>query len=89
MKPISDLFSKYKNTLKAPQKSVEKEVLEVINTTTPHTLTEKQVSYTPNTRTIYLKIPSVLKSEILFHQKEILEKVTTKLGVGNAPKTIL
>lgn len=89
MKRLGDLFDKYKTRFKAPQASVEKAFIEVVKEITGYEITTDQVTYTVSTRTISLQIPSILKSELRFHHRLILEKLTTQLGREGAPKTIL
>ncbi len=89
MKQIGDLFEKYKTRLKVPQASVEKECIVVIKEVTGFELTREQVSYTVSTRVIHLQIPSVLKSELRFHQAAILEQLKHRLGKDGCPNAIL
>lgn len=89
MKQISDLFSKYRNHFKAPQATVEKEAVLVIKELTNFDLTTNQVIYTPNTKTLYLKIPSVLKSELKLHYPNIINRLKISLGSKTAPEIII
>ncbi len=89
MKRLGDLFEKYRSRLKAPQASVEKACVEVIYEVTGFELKVEQVSYTVSTRTISLQVPSILKSELRFHHKSILDKLDEKLGKEGSPKVIL
>ncbi len=89
MKAIGDLFERYRTHFKAPQGSVEKEVIEVIHSITGFRLEKKQVSYTVSTRTISLRVSSILKTEILFKKQEILNHLKNSLGKDNSPQTIL
>lgn len=88
MKKIGDLFERYKKHFKAPQASVEKECVIVIKDTTGFSIDLKQVEYTVSTKTLYLKLPSIVKSELKFHHKIILETLDERLGVDVAPKKI-
>ncbi len=83
---ISTLFEKYKVTLKAPQGTVVKEVIEVISDITGVELQAKYIKYAVSTRTISITAPSILKQEIKLHQAEILLHVKARLGEQNAPK---
>ena len=85
MKRVGDLFLKYRTHFKAPQASVEKECLLVITEVTGYTLTSDQVTYTVSTRTISLTVPSVLKSELRFHQEAILIELKNRLGKDGCP----
>lgn len=88
-KQIGDLFTKYKTLLKAPQSTVEKECVSVIKEVTGFVVENKSVIYTVSTRTVSLQIPSMLKTELKFKQKEILSILENRLGKENCPKTIL
>jgi hypothetical protein len=85
---VGDLFEKYKVTLKAPQGTVVKEVVEVITDLTGITLEPKYVKYAVTTKTISITAPSTLKQEIKLHQAEILIHIKARLGEQNAPKII-
>lgn len=89
MKRIGGLFDKYRLRFKAPQASVEKVCIEVINEVTGFDIKIEQITYTVSTRTLSLQLPSILKSELRFHQELILEKITDKLGSDGSPKIIL
>ena len=83
---ISDLFEKYKKIIKAPQSSVIKEVIEVINDLTGITIDKKFMKYSVVTKTISINAPSVLKQEIKLHQAEIILHLKARLGESSAPK---
>ncbi len=89
MKQIGDLFERYRIRIKAPQASVEKVCVEVINEVTGYSITVKQVTYTVATRTLSIQVPSILKSELKFHYSIILKTIETRLGVEGSPKVIL
>jgi hypothetical protein len=89
MKRVGDLFEKYRKTLKAPQGSVEKVAIEVVGSVTGFKLKPEQVTYTVATRTLHLKIPGLLKSEIKFHHQAILTIMREKLGEQACPLIIL
>ncbi len=88
MKKIGDLFLKYKKNLKPPQKTVEKACIDKIFEITGFKLEPNQVIYTLSTRTVFLKIPSILKSEIKFHYQKVLDDLEKDLGKLNSPKQI-
>jgi len=88
MKQIGDLFLKYRQRFKAPQATVEKEFVLVIKEVSGFDITFEQVEYTVTTRTIYLKVPSVLKSELKFHHQAIFKLLNERLGAATAPKNI-
>lgn len=87
--PIKDLFSKYRATLVAPQKTVEMEVIRVVGELVGITLTETQVSYTVATRTVGIQAPSLLKQEIRLRQNDILSELRVRLGKKSAPEHLL
>lgn len=83
---ISNLFEKYKRVIKAPQGSVIKEVIEVINDLTGITIDKKFMKYSVVTKTVSITAPAVLKQEIKLHQAEILIHLKARLGETSAPK---
>lgn len=87
-KPLSALFERYKQTLKAPEQVVIREVVMVIDELLDISIAENQIAYTPATRTICIK-HGMLKSEILPHKKELLTHLTGRLGVQSAPTEII
>lgn len=86
---IKDLFSKYKNTLIAPQQSVEIEALRVVGELMGLSLDESQVKYTVSTRTLCFQVSGIIKQEIKIKQKEILEELKKRLGAKNSPNHLL
>ena len=86
---LGNLLARYKSILKPPQASVEKECLAVIKAVTGIELLPHQVSYTVSTRTLVLKTPSLLRSELMLHRGDILQELKGRLGEGSAPHTIL
>ena len=89
MSHIGDLFDRYKKRFKAPQASVEKVCIKIIKDVTNFDLKTDQVKYTVSTRTIYLQVPSILKTELKFHYKTILKNLEYELGKETTPKIIL
>ncbi len=89
MKQLGELFSKYKNHFKPPQATIEKTAIEIIKKITGFDINTNQITYTPNTRTLNLKIPSVLKSELKIHYPEIIKKLKQELGEKDTPLVIL
>jgi len=89
IKKISDLFASYKKRFKAPQKSVILAFVEVVRDVCEINLKESEVSYTPSSRTLALRAPGQIKSEILFQKEEILLHMKGRLGVQSAPTNIL
>lgn len=88
-KRISDLFDRYKNRLRAPQKTVTTIAQQIIAQSIGITLTDKQISYTPATRILYINAPSILKTEIKTREPHIISELQKALGTRSAPNTIL
>jgi|AntRauTorckE6833_2_1112554.scaffolds.fasta_scaffold01164_2 hypothetical protein len=88
MKRLGDLFERYRTRIKAPQASVEKECLVIIKELTRFELTLDQIEYTVSTRTLSLRVPSILRTEILLQKGAILDKLKTHLGADNCPTYI-
>jgi hypothetical protein len=89
MKTVGDLFEKYRKNLKPPQASIEKECVRVITEVTGLDITNFKLTYTVATRTVSLQMPSIIKTEIQFHQQEILSRLQNDLGENSCPKVII
>ena len=85
MKHLSSFFDKYKKTIKAPQASVEKEVVSVIKEVVGIEIKFEQITYMPASRTVTLQAPSIVRSEVLKYKADILTKLNQSLGVANSP----
>lgn len=88
VRAIKDLFSKYKNTLVPPQKTVEMETIRVIGECTGLSIKENQITYTVSTRTVNLQVSGMLKQEIKIKSREILKELNKRLGAKNSPLQI-
>ena len=88
MKRLGDLFERYRKNIKAPQASVEKECLVIINELMQFDLQISQIEYTVSTRKLSLRVPSVLRTEVLLKKTEILEKLKAHLGADSCPTYI-
>lgn len=86
---MSDLFKKYKDTLKAPQGAVVTAFLEVIKEMFGVTLKKEHCAYRVASQTLTLTASGMLKTEILLKKKIILIKMSEKLGEKSTPKEIL
>lgn len=86
---LGNLLARYKAVLKPPQASVEKECVIVIKDVTGIELLPQQVSYTVSTKTLVLKTPSLLRSELMLHRQAILSELKQRLGEKGAPETII
>jgi hypothetical protein len=89
MKKVGDLFGKYSDRFKPPQASVEKECILIIKEVAGFTVPLGSVLYTVSNRTIFLKVPSLLKTELRFYHGQILSRLQEKLGERESPKVIL
>ena len=88
-KPISSLFDKYKKNLKAPQGSVIKITIEVIDDLIGVEIPKERISYSPYSKTLDFRVAGPLKTEILLHKKEILAHIRGRIGSGSCPTEIL
>lgn len=86
---VKDLFAKYRQTLQAPQKSVEVEAIKAIGEVVGIRLNEDQVRYTVSSQVLHIKASGMLKQEVKMKEKEIIKNLKQALGVKSAPKTIL
>lgn len=86
---ISELFKKYTDVLKAPQGTVIKNFIEVIEDVFNVTLRADQCSYSVASRTLTLRISGMLKTEILLKKKYVLEHMNHRLGKKNELREIL
>ena len=86
---ITNLFEKYKKTLKAPQKTVIDAFKKAAQEVVGFEIKPQHLSYSPQTKTITLSISGLQKSEILLKKKEILTRVEKIIGKRNSPTTIL
>lgn len=86
---ITSLLDRYRERLRPPQASVEKVVVAVIQEEIGISLRPEQVSYTVATKTLVLRVPSVLKTELLTKRQTILSVTKQRLGRHNAPETLL
>lgn len=86
---IKDLFEKYRKNLQAPQKTVELEGIRVVGELVNIKLKEDQIEYTVSTRVLAIKAPSLIKQEIKMKNNAVLNELKKRLGVKNAPQTIL
>lgn len=89
IKPINNLFEKYKKTLVAPQGSVIKEFCEVVHDLYGYSVKKEQVSYSTYSKTLTIKTSGALKTELLLHKEEILTHLKGRLGEKGAPTTML
>jgi hypothetical protein len=86
---LGNLLLRYKKIIKPPQQSVVIEVVSVIKDVAGFDVTTKQLEYTVSSRTVYVKTPSVLRTEIIKKKSEILKALTERLGDNNCPINII
>ncbi|MEY2665462.1 MAG: hypothetical protein RLZZ480_567 [Candidatus Parcubacteria bacterium] len=86
---LGNLLARYKNLFKPPQASIEKEFIAAVEMVCGITLLPHQVEYKVTSKTIIIKAPSLLRSELLLHRDSVLREVTSRVGVSSAPQTIL
>lgn len=86
---VRDLFAKYKNTLVAPQSTVELELIRVVGELVGITLKESQVSYTVSSRTIAITASGMIKQEVKLKQTAIVAELKRRLGAKNAPLHVI
>jgi len=86
---IKDLFAKYKNTLRAPQKTVEIETIRVVGELLGIKIKEDQVTYTVSSRVLHIKAPSIIRQEVQLKNPAILAELKKRLGAKSAPASII
>lgn len=85
---FKDLFSKYKS-LAAPEASVVTALCAAIERETGITLSARDVSYTPYTKTAALRFSGPKKQEVLLRKQAILGHVRDVVGPKNAPTALI
>lgn len=86
---VSDLFSVYKERLRAPQGSVIQAFQEVVNDVLGVSVPKEQCRYAVATKTLSVSVSGPLKSEILLRKEEILLHLKGRLGEKSAPRSII
>lgn len=82
---VGDLFAVYRRRLQAPQKTVVKEVVVVVNEVTGILVQEKHFSYNVHTKTVTCNTPSAIRTEVHLYRSEILRRLKDRLGEKSAP----
>jgi hypothetical protein len=85
---LGNLLLRYKKKFKPPQASVEKVAIEVIAEVCGYTLLPHQIEYTVSTKTLTIKAPSLVRSELKTHTVRILQLLRERL-LDSAPTTLL
>ena len=86
---IGNLLERHRKNLKPPQSTIERLSASVIKEVTGFSIKPEQVSYAVSTRTITLKVPSIVRSELKQHYKKILTELKKQTSEETVPKTIL
>lgn len=86
---VSDLFQKYIQVLRAPQGTVIHAFIEAVEAVCGVLLLKTHCTYIVSSRTITYKGSGMIKSEILLHKKEILNRMQENIGEKNIPLEIL
>lgn len=89
IKKLSDLFEKYKTTLKAPQGTVVECFREVVEDVIGIPVRKESIKYTVYSKTLSVSVSGPLKSEIKLHKEEILSHMKGRLGEQSAPSDII
>ncbi len=89
LKKVSSLFDKYKKTLLAPQGTVIKEFLELVEDMFQVKVDKGRVSYDPTTKALAIKGLGPLRTEVRMREKEVLDHLRGRLGEKNAPKRLV
>lgn len=86
---VSDLFQKYLHVLRAPQGTVIHAFIEAVEAVCGVTILKTHCAYTVSSRTIIYKGSGMIKSEILLHKREILNRMQESIGEKSIPLEIL
>lgn len=89
IKKVGNLFEVYRKRLRAPQKTIIDEYIEVAKDVAGIVLTREQVSYSPPSKTLSIRASGVIKTELQFKKEEMLNHLKGRLGEQNAPRDIL
>jgi len=89
VRKIGDLFEKYKHTLRAPQGVVTNAFIEVVTDLIGIEIPKEHISYSVHNKTLTMRIPGPLKTEILLKKKEILTHMKGRIGEQSVPKVFL
>jgi hypothetical protein len=86
---LGNLLERYRKIFKPPQASVERECIAVITEVCGITLLPHQIEYNVATRTLQLKTPSLLRSELKLKSELILTELAKRLDASTTPTTLL
>lgn len=85
---LGNLLERYKKHLKPPQASVEKECIDIIKDLCGLVVQPHQVSYSVSTKTLHIKTPSIVRSELVMKYPDIMTELKRRLG-ESAPQMIV
>ena len=89
LKKVSDLFEAYRKRLRPPQQSVLRVFVEVVDELLSIQLEVEKLEYSVVSKTIHLKVPSAVRSELKLHEKELLAHLKARLGELAAPEHLV
>ena len=82
---LGNLLLRYKKIFKPPQQSVLLEVVAVVKEVVGVDVSTSQFSYTVASRVVYVKTPSIIKTEILKKKAVIKKALSERLGDQHGP----
>jgi hypothetical protein len=82
---LGNLLLRYKKLIKPPQQTVVAEVVLVVKEIVGVDVRQNQFTYAVSSRTLYVKSPSIIKTEILRAKNELLKALRERLGENNSP----
>lgn len=88
MSNAASLFTKYKEILVPPERTVVKAFAAVVEEVCGLSVAREMVRYHPPTKTLYIQTPGAFKQEILIHQEEIIRRLHAHLGATRAPQKL-
>jgi uncharacterized Fe-S cluster-containing protein len=86
---VGSLFEKYTKILRAPQGVVIDATTIIVEEVCRYSLRRDQCQYNATTQILTLRVPGMVKTEILLKKKEILRQLKEVLGEKGAPKDLL
>jgi len=76
VRPLSSFFAKF-DTLTPPRRVIRRAVIEVVEEAVGITLEETHIEVTRDA--VFLRTPSIVKSEVLLHAQEVLSALHKRL----------
>lgn len=86
---MSDLFKKYTDVLRAPQGTVTQAFVDVVEEILGASIKKESCTYSVASKTLVVRAPGMIKSEIQLQKKKIIARMAEKLGPKNIPIEIL